>query len=76
MSRAGVPFIDDAGGAGRLRGREETGVKRSSWTPVVGGVSMISMGTRRVRGFGKGGVGRAGLDRFRCSSSRVRASTF
>ena len=32
--------------------------------PVAGGVSTISMGTRRVRGCGKGNVGKIGLDRF------------
>lgn len=76
VTGVGATFIDDVVGAGRSRGREETGVKRSSWAIVVGGASAISIGTRRVRGFGKGGVERAGLDRFECSSSSVSATTF
>ena len=63
----------DGVGAGRSRVREETGVKRPSWTQVVGGVSMTSIGTRRVRGFSKGDAGRVGLDRFEFSSARASA---
>ena len=73
-SDIGSTFVGDAIGTGRSRVREETGVKRSSWTPVVGGMSTISMGIRRVRGFGRDGTGRADSDRFECSSART--STF
>ena len=74
VSGIGVTFVGDTAGTDRSRGREEIGVKRLSWTLVVGGASMISMGTRRVRGFGRDNVGRAGMDRFECSSAS--ASTF
>ena len=73
MSGTGATFVNDVVGAGLSRGREETGVKRLSWTPV-GGVSMVSIGTRRVRGFGEGGAGRAGFERF--ERSNASASTF
>ena len=70
----GTTSVDDVVGAGLSRGREETGVRRPSRTLVAGGVSTISMGTRRVRGFGRDTTGRAGWERFECSSAS--ASTF
>ena len=69
----GTTSVDDVVGAGLSRGREETGVRRPR-TLVAGGVSTISMGIRRVRGFGRDGTGRAGWECFECSSASV--STF
>lgn len=67
----GVSTVSISGvvGDGRLRGREETGVKRSFRVLVVEGASTTSIGTRRVRGFCENDMVGVGFDRFEFSST-------